>query len=134
MIIAAETREAINAHILAEFPKEACGFLIDGKFLPCKNIARDPENNFAISGGDFVFAKEEGTLEAILHSHPNGPAFPSAADMKGQLATNVPWVIVVTDGTTVDDRWVWWGDQLPIAPLIGRPFMHGTSDCYTLIR
>ena len=45
----------------------------------------------------------------------------------------MPWGIIPTDGERVGDP-IMWGDQLPIAPLIGREFRHGTSDCYTLVR
>jgi len=39
----------------------------------------------------------------------------------------------MTDGENTTDPQC-WGDQLPKAPLLGRPFVHGIWDCYSLVR
>lgn len=70
---------------------------------------------------------------AVLHSHPGGPLFPSEADMRGQIASEVPWGIIPLDEDRIGDP-IMWGDSLPIADVIGREFMHGVRDCYSLIR
>lgn len=126
--------DAINRHALREFPNEACGLIVDGEYLPQFNYAVHPEMNFVIAGEIWKDLADKGkTVEAVVHSHPNGAAYPSARDMQGQIDTDVPWVIVVTDGEVCGGP-VMWGDSLPVAPLLGRPFMHGVADCYSLIR
>src|SRR4051812_11740756 len=105
MIISADLRASVNAYVLAEFPKEACGFVVDGAFVPAKNIAREPEQDFLIAPLEYLAAERTGKLEAILHSHPNGPLHPSKADMQSQVNTALPWIIVMTDGKTVHYDW-----------------------------
>src|SRR5699024_4319957 len=58
---------------------------------------------------------------------------PSAADMRGQINTGVAWGIVATDGERCAGL-AWWGDGVERAPLIGRGFVHGVTDCYALVR
>jgi proteasome lid subunit RPN8/RPN11 len=134
MIISAELRASVDAYVLAEFPKEACGFVVDGAFVPAQNIALDPEQDFLVSNVDYLRAKNTGKLQAILHSHPNGPLHPSKADMKSQVNTDLPWIIVMSDGKTVHYDWTIWGGDTPVPPILGRTFLHGVRDCYSLIR
>lgn len=131
MILSPETAEAIRQHALREYPKESCGLVVAGAYQPCFNYADDPLTQAVISRQDYVRAGD--ALEAIVHSHPNGPIWPSAADMRSQIATAVPWIIVGTDGERCA-KFTMWGDSLPIQQLIGRSFMHGVSDCFSLVR
>lgn len=124
---------AAKAHALREYPKESCGLVVDDTYRPCFNYAVNPEKDFVISEADYLWAENDGGVQAVLHSHPDGPLFPTEADMQGQLSSAVPWGIIPTDGERAGDP-IMWGDQLPIAPLIGREFRHGVADCYTLVR
>lgn len=125
-------RAAIVAHALAEHPKECCGVIVAGAYVPCRNNAKDPRVDFRIA--DRTYAKHLAAgVAAIVHSHTNGNPAPTRADMAGQMATDVPWVLVMTDGETVSDPVV-WGADTPTPDLIGRPFRHATTDCYALIR
>jgi proteasome lid subunit RPN8/RPN11 len=133
-MISQEVITAANNHALSEYPKESCGIVVSDKYYPCKNIAEDPEKFFEIDPKQFMTFSNKGKLECILHSHPNGPYFPSEQDMIGQLNSNVPWGIIVTDGDRVTQKPIMWGANTPIEPLIGRNFMHGITDCYSLIR
>ncbi len=131
-------------HARAVFPEESCGFIVDDAYIPVDNQAADPaqheEGNvncpcrlcaFKISKADS--AKYLGKAQMILHSHPHGPVFPSRLDMIGQIATAVPWGIIALDEDRIGDPEL-FGDQLPIAPLLERQFMHGIRDCYSLVR
>ena len=129
-----------EAHVLEEFPKEACGFVKDGLFIPALNIALDPLQDFKISGKDYL---RVGNIEGIVHSHPKplgvdrGGRFydqrtPSMADLRGQQDTDVAWGISSTDGEVVSNL-LWFGHLTP-EPLLGRPFIHNVYDCYTLVR
>jgi proteasome lid subunit RPN8/RPN11 len=133
-VFPAEALAAAQVHAIAEFPKESCGILASGVYTPCVNVAVDPLNDFAIAGVDQVAVLESGkTIEAFIHSHPNGQRYPSDVDMRGQITSAKPWIIIATDGADCYEPTL-WGDQLPIPELIGRPFMHGVTDCFSLIR
>lgn len=125
----------IKAHALADFPKESVGLVTNSGYVRLANTSDDPENAFS-------FAPEEMLREGILgvvHSHPGGPGFPSHTDMEQQIAMGLPWGIIVVDNESCGDV-IWWGDGVPIPPLIGRDFRHGPSgsdnkgDCYALIK
>lgn len=105
----------------------------DAGYVECDNAAADMMSNFKIDDPRYETALLNGRLKAVVHSHPNGPIFPSELDMRQQLATNVPWLIVNLNDTNVSDITA-WGDELPTAPIIGRPFVHGIFDCYSCVR
>ena len=79
-------------HALRCLPSEACGVVVDGKYWPCRNIADDPSADFAIDPRDYATASFFGSVEAIVHSHPEGgPA--SEADRRACTGTDLPWHI-----------------------------------------
>lgn len=112
-------------------PNEACGFVIlsyqksEPVFLACENVAVDPENYFEISPDDFIRAEQQGEIVAVVHSHPNGEMRLSIADRQMQDLLQF-------------DFWLVCGDKLQnfpaILPLVGREFIHGQSDCYSIFR
>lgn len=106
-----------------------CGFVIlnggELEFINCENIADDPENFFEISPDDFVAVGSRYDIVAIAHSHPGGEPVLSVADFQMQQNTGMDWWLVCG------------GDvyQFPFfEPLLGRQFVHGHTDCYTLFR
>lgn len=126
-----EIIEDAKAHALKEFPKESCGIVVDGKYIPCKNKAPNPEEHFSI-GVDDNYLYLSDRIQCIIHSH-NDSAHASKQDMIEQELHGVPWGIVnIKNGTVMDV--FFWGDQLPIQDYIGRPFYHGVYDCYALVR
>jgi len=119
------------AHAKEAYPHESVGFLTKRGYSPVKNIAANPCERFEVSREDVK--KYRGRVVAVIHSHPNGPYYPSASDMRGQIDWGVPWgIIYVSEGAPRAP--FFWGDALPIRPLIGRPFQHGISDCYSYVR
>lgn len=142
----AEAFADAKAHARQEFPAESCGVISGGKYYACENVAEPAKNHkeddpncpcklcsFRIAPEVYQkFVLGDG-VDFIVHSHPNGPFYPSRADMEGQIQTAVPWAIIALDEERVGDP-VCWGDQLPIAPILGRTFMHGVHDCYSLVR
>ena len=70
-------------------PREMCGFVVfkgsEKVFVPCENMACDPENFFEISPDDFIRASQYDGIVALVHSHPNGEAILSSADRQMQL-------------------------------------------------
>jgi proteasome lid subunit RPN8/RPN11 len=125
--------EAAKVHAIAQFPKESCGFIAQGVYFACENQHEDPTQEFEIQDDRYDQAVAAGLVTAIIHSHPYGPLVPSELDMSQQIATGVPWVIISLNEKGVH-KMVAWGGNLPIAPVIGRPFIHGIFDCYALVR
>lgn len=122
---------AAMAHAVATYPAESCGLVIGGEYRPCQNTHHEPLTNFRVDDDLLVAAGTD--LQAIIHSHPDGPQHPSMADMAAQIATAVPWgLIVATPGQAQAP--LWFGDGAPRPQLIGRGFVWGVNDCYSLIR
>lgn len=116
----------------AAYPKEAVWLITSKGCRLAENISENAEEHFRVSEQDSFLAHKEGLL-AVVHSHCDLPVAPSKLDMEGQVITGVSWGIVqVADGQYV--RHVWWGDEVPNPPLLGRRFIHGISDCWNLAR
>lgn len=136
------TVDAIRAHAVADYPREACGLVVVVKgrerYIKCRNMATTPSEHFILSPEDYAHADDQGELVAVVHSHPDVPARPSEADRVACEASGLPWVIVAAARS--DDGEVTAGELVQIepegyqAPLVGRPFAHGVLDCYTLVR
>jgi len=84
-------REAVR-HAEQEHPKESAGLVVDGSYFPCKNIALDPKANFVINPVDYARAMFSGTIEAVVHSHPQGTPV-SECDRKACSQTKLPWYV-----------------------------------------
>lgn len=124
----------IRAHAAQEAPRECCGLILADpvEYRPCRNIA--PANTtFFMALEDYLAAHDTGRqLLAVVHSHVFEPATPSAADVAACNAGTLPWLIVNhPDGT---HQWLHPQPDAPHAPLIGRTFVHGVHDCYSLVR
>jgi proteasome lid subunit RPN8/RPN11 len=130
--------EAARRHAIAEYPREACGVVCGGAYIPCANAHAKPAEHFQISADEMAAAWSRG-LQAVVHSHPTKPELvpfgpiPSEHDMRQQIAHAVPFGIIATDGKIASEP-IWFGDQCPIPPLRGRGFRHGVTDCCSLIR
>lgn len=133
-----DVRAAMLAHAEAEFPREACGLIVldaDGRlaYVKSENLAplgAEGKDQFVIDPESWCAAEEEGRIEAIVHSHPNGTAQPSMADRLECARSGLPWFIVAWPSAVIrriePEQWA--------APLVGRTFHHGVLDCYTLLQ
>jgi proteasome lid subunit RPN8/RPN11 len=128
-----QTKLDIIEHAKNEFPREACGLLlnVEGKeqYKPCRNIA-ERQIDFIIDPIDYAEAEDTAQIIAIVHSHCNQSAKPSQADLVSCEASRLPWHIVSIPSET-------WHTITPNGykpPLLGRSFSHGVLDCYALIR
>ena len=126
--------DKILKHAKEELPKEACGLIVifkgKEKYIECKNLAETSEDNFYIDPADYAQCEDMGEIIKIVHSHPVTNPNPSQSDMVGIEKSGIPWIIInpVTGQST---------ETSPSgykAPLIGRVFVHGILDCYTMIR
>lgn len=129
-----KTISAILAHAESAFPSECCGLVIQKgrveKYIPCENRATEPGEQFEIAPEEYAAAEDQGTVVAVVHSHPGDGATtqPSELDMLMCDATEVPWVIASWpegDIRTIMPR----GDR----PLTGRQFVLGHADCWSLL-
>jgi len=138
-----QTQQDFKAHVLAVYPNEAVGLVVNDVFVPCKNTAETPITHFRVDPSAIIAASEIGVLQAVLHSHTYGmtdtpyahgnqPQWPSTADMTTWMKDSIPWGIVATDGEGLSEM-VWMDDSV-IPPLLERTFVHGVYDCYAIIR
>lgn len=104
---------------------EICGVIINGEPVFLRNESADPQNEFLIS-------TVPENIQAVFHSHPGGPFYPTLLDMRQQLSTDVPWGIACYSER--HSEVFWFGTDAPKQPLIGRGFRHGVSDCYSLVQ
>lgn len=120
---------AIQAHAAAQYPKECCGLLLAvgraQKYLPCQNVAAEPNEEFRLDPEDYAAAEDLGEVIGIVHSHPDATSRPSPHDLAMCEATALPWHILS------------WpeGDMRTITPtgstpLLKRPFVHAAWDCW----
>jgi proteasome lid subunit RPN8/RPN11 len=122
-IVSPDVIAAIQAHAIAEFPREACGLITPDGFEQRPNIHPDPERFFRCAADDELRA---GRLLGVVHSHTNGNPAPSSQDIAQQIALDVPFGLLQTDGRDATTPF-WWGDSLTPPPLVGRHYRWGPS-------
>ena len=122
-------KNAILAHAEAEYPKESCGVVVQNKYIPCKNLSTN-KDQFYIDPQDLIKAGERGSIQAYVHSHPNGSCKPSEPDRVGINLHGLPWIICgYPEGSVAQYK----PDNKDI-PLLGRTYHHGLQDCYSIVK
>ena len=124
--------QEIFEYIGNKIPEEACGIvgIRKGrmKFYPTENQAFDKLNDFVIDPKDYRDINAECDIVGIVHSHPHGDLEPSPLDRAACDRLGIPWYIFNTE------EYIKLDSKNEILPLIGRPFVFGAYDCYTIIK
>tara|TARA_R110002012_G_scaffold321104_1_gene547409 strand:+ start:3410 stop:4111 length:702 start_codon:yes stop_codon:yes gene_type:complete len=121
-------------HAKDQDPKESCGLLLNirgkEKYFACKNLSTWANQCFIIDPEDYVKGSDLGDIIAIIHSHPTTQPIASEADKISCEETNLPWYII-------NPKTEQWGSYKPTgykAPLVGRQWVWGVTDCWALVR
>ena len=121
-------------HAREEAPKESCGLLVNikgkEKYFPCKNLSTYSQQCFIIDPNDYVKAEESGNILAVIHSHPVTPPTASQADKISCENSELPWHIV----NPKTEQWGYYEPSGYKPKLIGRPWVWGITDCWSLVR
>jgi len=127
-------KDAALVHAKDQNPKESVGLLLNikgkEKYYPCRNLSMTSHQCFVLDPEDYVKADNLGSKKAVIHSHPITSPLPSQADLVSCENSGLPWYIVNPNSET-------WGYCEPTGfkvPLIGREWVWGVTDCWSLVR
>lgn len=125
----------LRAHAIDAHPQECIGLLdASGRYRRLENTSDRPEAFAVVDKRLLAREMAAGNLRALCHSHPGGPDCPSEEDGRAQIETEVPFIIVATNGQATAAPFAFGDQLLDDAPLVGRPFRHYAQDCYAMIR
>ncbi|MFM7377087.1 MAG: Mov34/MPN/PAD-1 family protein [Erythrobacter sp.] len=116
-----EALAAMRGHAAAALPCEACGILLgEGARItearPAANLAPSPQTHFEIAPQALIYAHRAargGGAQVIgyYHSHPLGPAAPSATDRASANGDGAVWAIIAPNDPEADTRFWLDGKQ-----------------------
>lgn len=127
--------KAVMAHANDDRRREICGVVTAGKggatpvYHRLVNRSPTPQRDFTIEAAAVAGL---GEVLAVVHSHPQGPPWPSAADLRQSQADDVAWGIALPRGRPHAGLF-WFGGRIA-HPLMTRGYRHGVTDCYALVR
>ena len=132
MIVTESILNDVKTHVNASPHREICGLIVSHRrknfYVPCANISQG-ENEFIIDAVEFADISDKYKVLAVVHSHIGISPKPSQADLISIEKNNLPFLIVNYPLNTH----TWTEPTGYVAPFIGRPFVHGVTDCYAML-
>lgn len=132
MIITNKLLDTIKEHVNSSPKREICGLIVSHKrkniYIPCTNVSQG-ENEFIIDAAEYADISDKYNVLAVVHSHVGINPNPSQADLIAIERNKLPFLIVNYPLNT----WTWTEPTGYIAPYVGRPFVHGVTDCYAML-
>lgn len=126
-------RAEFEEYAKGQAPREACGLLVEVNelvdFMPAENLSTEPDR-FTLSPYTWAKADALGEIVGIVHSHVNHSPEPSPADLAACEASALPWWIY----SVQSGGWSHFEPAGYTPDLVGREFVHGVADCYSIIR
>lgn len=110
-------------HAMELYPSPSFGVISGGNYVPGTVATLEEAVQFAQQSG----------AEAVIYSKPDKMPVPEEAEMKLQAEAGIAFGVMGGTPQTFEPPFM-WGDTLEVAALIGRPFIHGIWDCYSLVR
>ncbi len=137
----AEIKAKVKAHALKDNPYEACGYICanylgEVSVVPCENMAHNKRGRFSVHPKMEAEAEKHGQIVAFYHSHAGEFAIPennrfSKEDLDISYEACLPALLYVHP----DDTWHYYQpDTYEPSDLLGRPFIWGIWDCYSLVK
>lgn len=117
------TRIRAQHHAMEAYPAPSFGAVIGGNYVPYD----------ATSLEEAVARAVAHDADGLIYSKPDELPMPSAVEMELQKRANIAFGVMGGTPDTYEPAFT-WGDSLERPPLIGRPFVHGIWDCYSLVR
>lgn len=123
-------------YFASKYPEEAAGYFKDGVFFPLENISTGDKRLECAVDNSFLLSEPD----VFMHSHTTGwkqfpadydPRSPSKKDMETQLACDIEFALVTTDGENTSDP-LFWGNPEHRPELVGREFIFNIQDCLSL--
>lgn len=128
-----EVLDDIKTHVNSSTKREICGLIVTHRrkqiYVPCANVA-PMDNDFEISAEEFAEVSDNYKILAVVHSHVGTNPNPSQADLIQIEHNNIPYFIMnypLNTHTYTEPTGY-------VAPYVGRPFVHGITDCYAIWR
>jgi proteasome lid subunit RPN8/RPN11 len=119
-------RTAIRKLACKNPTEETCGFVLtDGSVIQVNNVADDRHTTFSINPQDY--AKYDDQITGIWHTHLELAGF-SPLDQQVLMTDTLPWAVYCLADNSFHEC-----DFTTVAPFLGRPFIFGLYDCYSLI-
>lgn len=138
-MIPADTVAEMRLAAIASYPREAVfAYWPDGSWRELDNIHSQPRAAFRVGGDDLKLLEAKPPL-VLVHTHTSGNPEPSDLDTAQQLRCGYVWAIMCLSGNGTDEVYQcsdpeYFGNGAPPAPLIGRQYLWGVRDCYTLVQ